>query len=121
MTLKDCSAYNIQFNYCKPILIDTISFERYTVGDIWKAYQQFCSHFLAPLTLMAHKDIRLNQLFKNYIDGIPLDMASALLPARTHLSYSTLSHITRMPKVRDTTGTKIKVSKHISPETSLLA
>ena len=113
MTLKDCSAYNIQFNDCKPILIDTISFERYTVGDIWKAYQQFCSHFLAPLALMAYKDIRLNQLFKNYIDGIPLDMASALLPARTHLSYSTLSHIHAHAKSQRRYGDKkIKVSKH---------
>ena len=113
MTLKDCSAYNIQFNDCKPVLIDTISFERYYVGNIWKAYQQFCSHFLAPLTLMAHKDIRLNQLFKNYIDGIPLDMASALLPARTHLSYSTLSHIHAHAKSQRRYGDKkIKVSKH---------
>ena len=113
MTLKDCSAYNIQFNDCKPVLIDTISFERYSVGDIWKAYQQFCSHFLAPLALMAYKDIRLNQLFKNYIDGIPLDMASALLPARTHLSYSTLSHIHAHAKSQRRYGNKkIKVSKH---------
>ena len=113
MTLKDCSAYNIQFNDCKPVLIDTLSFERYYVGNIWKAYQQFCSHFLAPLALMAHKDIRLNQLFKNYIDGIPLDMASALLPARTHLSYSTLSHIHAHAKSQRRYGDKkIKVSKH---------
>ena len=113
MTLKDCSAYNIQFNDCKPVLIDTISFERYYVGNIWKAYQQFCSHFLAPLALMAYKDIRLNQLFKNYIDGIPLDMASALLPARTHLSYSTLSHIHVHAKSQRRYGDKkIKVSKH---------
>ena len=113
MTLKDCSAYNIQFKDCKPVLIDTLSFERYTVGNIWKAYQQFCSHFLAPLALMAHKDIRLNQLFKNYIDGIPLDMASALLPARTHLSYSTLSHIHAHAKSQRRYGDKkIKASKH---------
>ena len=46
MTLKDCSAYNIQFNDCKPVLIDTLSFERYYVGNIWKAYQQF----LLPLS-----------------------------------------------------------------------
>ena len=52
MTLKDCSAYNIQFKDCKPILIDTLSFERYTVGDIWKAYQQF----LLPLSCPSNID-----------------------------------------------------------------
>ena len=93
MTLKDSSAYNIQFNGCKPVLIDTLSFEMYKEGDIWKAYKQFCSHFLAPLALMAHKDIRLSQLLRNYVDGIPLDMASALLPTKMFLSYSLLAHI----------------------------
>ncbi|MDZ7838986.1 MAG: hypothetical protein U5N58_14210 [Actinomycetota bacterium] len=27
LTLKDCSAYNIQFRGCKPVFIDTLSFE----------------------------------------------------------------------------------------------
>ena len=93
MTLKDSSAYNIQFKYCKPILIDTLSFEMYREGDLWKAYRQFCSHFLAPLALMAHKDIRLNQLLKNYVDGIPLDLTSSLLPSKMFFSYSLLAHI----------------------------
>lgn len=93
MTLKDCSAYNIQFKNGKPILIDTLSFEKYQEGQIWKAYRQFCQHFLAPLALMSYKDIRLNQLFRIYIDGIPLDLTSSLLPFRTRSMFSLLSHI----------------------------
>jgi len=42
---------------------------------------------------MSSKDIRLNQLFRIYLDGIPLDMASSLLPYRTWLKFSMLSHI----------------------------
>src|SRR4030042_5758151 len=93
MSLKDFSAYNIQFMNGKPLLIDTLSFEKYIQGQLWVAYRQFCQHFLAPLALMSYKDIRLNQFFRIYIDGIPLDMASSLLPRRTWLKPSLLSHI----------------------------
>lgn len=93
MSLKDSSAYNIQFRMGKPILIDTLSFEKYHAGTPWVAYRQFCQHFLAPLALMSTKDIRLNQLFRIYIDGIPLDLASSLLPLHTLFKFSLLSHI----------------------------
>lgn len=93
MCLKDSSAYNIQFKDCAPVLIDTLSFEKYNEGSPWIAYRQFCQHFLAPLSLMSHKDVRLSQLFRVYIDGIPLDLASALLPARSRLKFGLLSHI----------------------------
>ncbi|MBI3159034.1 MAG: SAM-dependent methyltransferase [Chloroflexi bacterium] len=95
LTLKDASAYNIQFRVAdgKPVLIDTLSFEVYGEGRPWVAYRQFCQHFLAPLALMAHADIRLGQLLRVHIDGIPLDLASRLLPRRTRLAFGLLSHI----------------------------
>ncbi len=93
MTLKDASAYNIQFVEGRPLLIDTLSFERYEEGRPWVAYRQFCQHFLAPLTLMAYSHINLNQLLRVYIDGIPLDLASALLPVRTRFRFSLLTHL----------------------------
>jgi hypothetical protein len=93
MSLKDSSAYNIQYRKGKPILIDTLSFEKYREGAPWVAYRQFCQHFLAPLALMNFRDIRLNQLFRIYIDGIPLDLASSLLRFRTYFKFSLLSHI----------------------------
>jgi hypothetical protein len=85
MSLKDCSAYNIQFHQGSPVFIDTLSLERYQPGRPWIAYRQFCQHFLAPLALMALKDVRLNQLLRIYIDGIPLDLARKLLPLRMSL------------------------------------
>ena len=93
MSLKDCSAYNIQFRKGKPVSVDTLSFEKYQEGKPWIAYRQFCQHFLAPLALMSYRDIRLNQLFRIYIDGIPLDLASSLLPFHTRFKFSLLSHI----------------------------
>lgn len=93
MSLKDSSAYNVQFKNGKPIFIDTLSFKRYSEGEPWVAYRQFCQHFLAPLALMACRDIRLGQLLRTYIDGIPLDLASRLLPTRTRLNLGILTHI----------------------------
>lgn len=93
MFLKDCSAYNIQFRKGKPILIDTISFEKYQEGKPWIAYRQFCQHFLAPLALMSYKDIRFNQLLRIYIDGVPLDLTSSILPLPSYFRFSIFSHI----------------------------
>ncbi len=83
MTLRDASAYNVQFSDGKPILIDTLSFERAAADQPWKPYRQFCENFLAPLALMAHRDGRLGQLLRTWIDGVPLDLASELLPRGT--------------------------------------
>lgn len=93
MSLKDGSAYNVQFRRGKPIFIDTLSFEIYREGQPWIAYRQFCQHFFAPLALMTYKDVHLNQLLRIYIDGVPLDLTSSLLPFRTRFQMSLLSHI----------------------------
>lgn len=93
MSLKDSSAYNIQFLNGNPTLIDTLSFEPYQENAPWVPYRQFCQHFLAPLALMAYKDVRFNQLLRVFIDGIPLDLAARLLPYRTYLNLSLLFHI----------------------------
>jgi ribosomal protein L11 methylase PrmA len=93
MSLKDASAYNIQFLRGRPTFIDSLSFETYEPGKPWVAYRQFCQHFLAPLALMAHVDIRLSQLLRVHIDGVPLALASRLLPPRTRLSLGLLTHL----------------------------
>ncbi len=93
LTLKDASAYNIQFHKGKPLLIDTLSFTKYNEGEPWVAYRQFCQHFLAPLALMALRDVRLGALLRTGIDGIPLDLAATLLPLRTKLNPGLLMHL----------------------------
>lgn len=93
MSLKDSSAYNIQYVGGKPVLIDTLSFEKYVEGKPWVAYKQFCQHFLAPLALIKYTDVRLNQLLRIYLDGIPLDLASTLLPFKSKFSFPILFHL----------------------------
>lgn len=93
LTLKDASAFNVQYQDGHPVLIDTLSFERRNEGEPWIAYRQFCQHFLAPLLAMAHVDVRLARLFVTDLDGLPLDLVSGLLPRRSWLRFSTLVHI----------------------------
>ncbi|MCE5277353.1 MAG: SAM-dependent methyltransferase [Planctomycetaceae bacterium] len=94
MTLKDASAYNIAFHRGRPVLIDTLSFEPMPQPRPWVAYRQFCQHFLAPLALAARRDMRLTQLLRVHIDGVPLDLASRLLdwPSRLRLGLQIHLH-----------------------------
>lgn len=92
MELQDASAYNIQFYNGHPVMIDLTSFVE-TKFTQWRAYRQFCEHFLAPLALMGKKDLRLSNLLSTYIDGIPLDLASGILPKSTFGSFGINLHI----------------------------
>jgi hypothetical protein len=93
MSLKDATAYNVAFEGGRPVWIDTLSFERLTPGQPWVAYRQFCQFFVAPLALMSSVDVRLLQLLRAHLDGIPLDLASRLLPQRTRLRPGLLMHV----------------------------
>jgi len=93
MTLKDASGYNIQFHRGRPIWIDTLSFETYREGAPWIAYRQFCEHFLAPLVLMARVHADARRLLREYLDGVPLEIAAAILGARAALSPAVLIHL----------------------------
>lgn len=93
MILKDASAYNVQFLRGKPIFIDTLSFDLYEEGKPWIAYRQFCQHFLAPLALMSTVDARIGQLSRAFLDGIPVDLASRMLPNSSWLRPGLVTHL----------------------------
>jgi ribosomal protein L11 methylase PrmA len=93
LSLKDASAYNVQFEGSRPLFIDSLSFEAYREGQPWVAYQQFCRHFLVPLALCSYRGVALLGLLRSQIDGIPLGVASTLLPRRTWLRPSLLMHV----------------------------
>jgi len=119
MCLKDASAYNVQFHEGRPVMIDTLSFENYIEGQPWIAYRQFCQHFLAPLSLMAKVDVRLNKLLMANIDGIPLDLASKLLPRTSWFNVGLAMHLHVHAMAQNkysetTTSNNGKNKKHIS-------
>jgi hypothetical protein len=118
MSLKDSSAYNVQFLRGRPIFIDTLSFEKYEEGEPWVAYKQYCEHFLATLALMKYIDPNYNKALSLYLDGIPLDLASKILPFKTKFNFKLLIHIHLHAKSKKhyadkaiAKGTKRKFSK----------
>lgn len=92
LSLKDASAFNLQFRGPKPVFIDTLSFEKNKRGP-WVAYGQFCQHFLAPLLLMAYVSANFNQFLKAALEGFSLQLTSALLPRSTYLRLGPLLHV----------------------------
>jgi SAM-dependent methyltransferase len=69
-TLKDGSAYNLQWRGQRPVFIDVSSFEPYRDGDSWTGYRQFCMMFIIPLLLKAHRDIQLAPLLRSNLEGV---------------------------------------------------
>jgi hypothetical protein len=100
MSLRDASAFNIQFVHGAPSLIDLTSLGLYPAGSPWVAYRQFCQHFLAPLALMAGCDLRLGAMLACHLDGIPLDLASRMLGGRGRLRPGLLMHLHLHSKTR---------------------
>lgn len=121
MMLKDATAYNIQFVLGKPILVDTLSFECRDEPLPWNAYRQFCQHFLAPLALMAHVDVRLIDLLRIHLDGIPLDLAAKLLPGRTKLNPGLLTHLhLHASAIHAASGGESRTTKAVLADNALL-
>lgn len=91
--LRDASAFNVQYDGNGLRLIDTLSIGRRVPDSPWVAYKQFCSHFLAPLTLAAYGDVRTLSLWRAYIDGYPLDLAAKMLPLRRRCMPGLFMHL----------------------------
>ena len=79
------------------------------------AYRQFCQHFLAPLALMSLRDIRLNQLLRVHIDGVPIDLASSLLPLRSRFSFAMALHIHMHAKSQQKHLDTVVDKGHVAP------
>lgn len=93
LVMKDASAYNVLFDGRRPVFIDLLSFQRRVPDTPWVAYRQFCMHFLAPLSLTALVDVRLGSLSKQWVGGIPLDLACKPLPFRAWTKLGLLWHL----------------------------
>ncbi|HCR81154.1 MAG: Nodulation protein NoeA-related protein [Candidatus Pacebacteria bacterium GW2011_GWB1_47_8] len=111
-SLKDASAYNIQFLEGKPILIDLLSFEEYRVDAPWVAYRQFCEHFLGPLLLTSYTDLRLHKLLRTHLDGLPLDLVSHLLPKKTYLNFAIAMHVHFHARQQQQFGARHHADRH---------
>ena len=98
-SLKDASAFNVTFHKGKAVFIDTLSFDFYRENQPWRAYKQFITHFLAPLVLAHYHGAEQLKLIRNFIDGIPVNIASSMLPFKTKLSPTLYSNIHLLAKL----------------------
>lgn len=74
LSLKDGTAYNVQFVGSRPTFIDIGSFEAST--GPWPGYRQFCQTMLFPLLVQAHVGVPYQPLLRGAIDGLtPSDVA----------------------------------------------
>lgn len=84
-TLKDSSAYNVQWRGSQPVFVDIGSFERLEPGEPWVGYLQFCQLFLYPLLLTSHRDVPFQPFLRGSLDGIPVATMAGLFTARDWL------------------------------------
>jgi SAM-dependent methyltransferase len=74
MSLKDGTAYNIQFFGSRPTFIDVGSFE--PASGPWPGYRQFCQTMLFPLMVQAYLGVPFQPLLRGAVDGLePSDVA----------------------------------------------
>ncbi|HMU02444.1 MAG TPA: hypothetical protein PJ990_02430, partial [Saprospiraceae bacterium] len=92
MSLKDASIYNVQFKDGKPIFIDTTSFEFYNEKP-WKAYYQFCKHFLYPLWVLKYNSPALQGLYLAWLDGLDPQLTKNILPFKSYFNLAVLLHL----------------------------
>jgi len=72
-SLKDASAFNVQFIHCQPVFIDITSIEKLKTKEVWIAYGQFCQMYLFPLLLKRYKNINSKGYYFNNINGLNVE------------------------------------------------
>lgn len=92
LTLKDASSFNVQFAGSRPVFIDLLSFTHSRDDGAWVGYRQFCEHFLGPLALRRYIP-GATAPSQATLDGTPLALAAALLPAATWLRPGLVLHL----------------------------
>ncbi len=100
MTLKDASAFNVQWRGVQPVFIDIASFERYGPGDPWVGYLQFCQHFLYPLFLQAYRELPYHAWLRGSPDGIEPEHCLACLSGLDRLRPGVIAHVILQAKAR---------------------
>lgn len=78
-SLKDATAYNVQFEQGRPMFIDLGSIERPARLDLWPALGQFGPMFTFPLMLKTHRGRDLRTMFLANLGGIDLEQAAHAL------------------------------------------
>jgi SAM-dependent methyltransferase len=93
-SLKDATAYNIQFVKGRPVFIDLSSIERPVRLDIWVALGQFQQMFTFPLLLVRHRGWDLRSYFLGSIGGRTVEQVARAFPGVARLRPRLLLDLT---------------------------
>jgi precorrin-6B methylase 2 len=93
LSLKDASAYNVQWKGPAPTFVDIASFCIRAEGEPWVGYRQFCQMFLYPLLVQAYRNVPFQPLMRGSIDGIDAAMCLGVLGARDYFRPGVLAHV----------------------------
>jgi SAM-dependent methyltransferase len=104
VTLKDASAYNVQWIGAAPVFVDVASFERRTPGQPWIGYRQFCQLFLYPLLLQAYRDVPFHSMLRGNLEGIDAQLCWKLLGIRDFAKAGVLTHVYLQAKAQAAYG-----------------
>ncbi|GIF71971.1 class I SAM-dependent methyltransferase [Asanoa siamensis] len=92
-TMKDGSAYNVQWRGAAPEFVDVGSFEPARAGEPWAGYRQFCQTLLYPLMLQAHLDLDPRPLLRAQIDGVEPAQMRRMFGGTKRLARGVLKHV----------------------------
>lgn len=93
LTIKDGTAYNVQFVGSRPVFIDVASFERHAPGFAWAGYRQFCQTFLYPLFLQAYKNVSFHPFLRGRLAGITPAECANLMSFRDLFRPGVATHV----------------------------
>lgn len=93
LSLKDGTAYNVQFRDVRPVFIDLASWETLAPDRPWSGYRQFCQTMLFPLMLQAYKNVPFHPWLRGRLDGITPQECWNLMSFRDFFRRGVRSHV----------------------------
>lgn len=100
LTLQDGSAWNVVFEGPAPRFVDFTSIVPQQKHLPWAAYDQFCRHFLFPLTLYRYRPFTVVRTYlMDSIGGMDVEDFIQLLPIRAGLDFRWLWFRVHLPRL----------------------
>jgi SAM-dependent methyltransferase len=91
MSLKDGTAYNVQFVGARPTFVDVGSFE--PAAGPWPGYRQFCRTLLFPLLVQAHLGVPAQPLLRGRVDGLTPSEVRGMFSGRSRFKAGVLRNV----------------------------
>jgi SAM-dependent methyltransferase len=92
MSLKDGTAYNVQFVGSRPSFIDVGSFE--PSSGPWPGYRQFCQTMLFPLLVQAHLGTPYQPFLRGSVDGLTASDVTGMFSGLRRFRKGVLRNVT---------------------------